>query len=424
MMRYGIDSGVLNSLRWPAISQALSSLSNVAISLAIVRVATAKELGGFAIVMTACSLALVVGRSAVGHPAVIYRHATELVQAVGMSVGLGVAFVSVPPLLLLADQPLMALVLGAVLPFVLAQDGLRSRNIGLARGRRAAMSDLLWLSSFAVCWVTLTTAGRDEPDHLFVSWAAAGVLSLVPLVVRVRPGPVGRALPPWWRQSRKMAGVLVLDSASVLLANQAVVVGLGVAAGLGAIGQLRASQLLLSPVNLLVALLPLVVIPRVKQWDKTGVATRKLLQLVAGFAVAPMVLLAVILVVPDTLGQAVLAQGWSAAQEFVVPVAIGTAGAGAVVVIGVFLRARQQAGTIARARLAAVPIESVGPFLGLAGGARAVVIGAAAGQVVAVLPWAIAIRLRHQGRQRSLMTTSRVSQTESHSWRWRDGRQR
>ena len=45
MMRYRIDSGVLNSLRWPAISQALSSLSNVAISLAIVRVATTAKPG-------------------------------------------------------------------------------------------------------------------------------------------------------------------------------------------------------------------------------------------------------------------------------------------------------------------------------------------------------------------------------------------
>ena len=168
--------------------------------------------------------------------------------------------------------------LGVVLPALLVQDLLRFAAIRVRRARRAAALDGIWVLALALSWPVLSST--RSAAELVLLWGAGAALACAYGLYKTPP-VLPRAAWRWWqRDARRVGGLLVLDSVVYNVAAQATVFGLVGLLGAGALGQLRAAQLLLGPAGTLLVAFNSFVLPRLSSRG-SGVSRRLAVQLSA-----------------------------------------------------------------------------------------------------------------------------------------------
>lgn len=180
-----------------------------------------------------------------------------------------------------------------------------------------------------------------------------------------------------------------------VLSTQAVLYALGAVIGLGSAGALRAGQLLLGPVNILLQGVPLVAIPEAVGAAARG--ARQLTRVVAAVAVALGGLVAafgiVVLVLPEEVGRAILGVNWVAAQPVLAPVMLGNVALALTTAMLIGLRGLAAAGRSLRATVIGAVLTLVfGVGGALAGGAVGAAWGLAVAAAAGLVVWAAELR--------------------------------
>ena len=400
----------------------LASISNAVATALVARSTDADSLGIFSIVFLAYWLCLGLTRAYVQEPLLLFSsarrgepdaehgkyHPRAAGAALTLGVALGAAFV-IAGILIPRFAPAL-IPTGALLPLLLLQDVGRYDQFARSRAGGAVASDALWL--------VLLLASAPIIDSLWIAtwcWAGAGAVSTLvfgPGFLFRSVRQVGRVT--WFREHRHSGGFLSLEFLSLQAIGQT---SLWLIAGVGSLataGMYRTGQVLLAPVRLLTSSLTVALLPELSRAEPQVLRAQALRYTALSVAVAAACAVVLILL-PNTLGEAAFGEIWPDAKDIALILLISSAPASFTQSRVLILKSIQSFKSSFATRLALVPVAIACLLAGLllAGG-----VGAAAGAVVyetmAALVWARVTsraleRAAHETTEGNHATSSTVS---------------
>lgn len=404
----GADPGTAPAPRWTAgrrfgwglADQLLSSLTNVALGVLVARTVSPDDFGAFTLAFVTYTLALAGARALASEPLMVrYSASSEarwragVVLASGTALVLGVAIgvgcLAVGAVTGGTFGPAFA-ILGLCMPGLLLQDSWRYAFFTAGRGGRAFANDLAWaLVLFPAVGVLLAT-GTGSVATFMLAWGGAASVAAVFGIVQLRAIPQPTRILVWLREQGDLAGRFLAESVVTSGTSQLTLYLVGLVAGLGAVGSLRAGQLLLGPFNLLALAMGLVAVPDAVRTLAHSPRNLRRSAVLYSSALAGGALAwgAAAYALPGGAGRAVLGGNWEGGHGVVIPLAITAAGFGLSFGPSVALRALGAAGRSLRVRATEACITLVAGLGGAAvGGARGVAWSFAVGAAVAVPLW-------------------------------------
>jgi O-antigen/teichoic acid export membrane protein len=402
---WGGAGGVRRRASWSLVDQALSSLTNFAMSLVAARVLAPREFGAFAIAFATYIVCLNLNR-ALATDAFLIRYSgasdderreevpavmgTVVVFSLASSLCFGVAAAFLP-----SPANLAFLAFAVVQPGILIQDSWRFVFFADGRPQLSAANDLIWAVVQALLTVAAFTTGHKSLLWLTATWGVAAWVAAGAGFVQFGCGIAPRRAVSWVKQHRDLAVRYAADVVTLLGVAQLGLYGLGFLSGLTAVGSIRAAQVLLGPLTFISLGGSIIIVPE-------GVRLRarapQRLKVVLSAYSAIMVILAVIWVAVASLlggrlGTDLVGRNWNGVRSVLVPV-------GAIFVFSSLadggllgLRVLADARRALWARLIVAPFTLTASLVGAAlGGARGFAIGTAGGTGVGAIVWWVAYR--------------------------------
>lgn len=368
---------------WNIVDQGLSALTNVALSFVVARNVDAAGFGAFAVAFLVFSLLIGLQRALVGQPLSI-RHShvtgpvrrrvareafgTVLALVLPVSVGVVVAsrFVTGPL------QPTL-LALAVALPFLLLQDTCRMAFFAWAKPQLATLNDLVWTVAQFAAIAAVVLLGRSSTWALVLCWGLGAAVAAAVGMVQLRVVPGFARVWAWVREHRDLVGYLLAEYLLGVGAFQGGILLVGGALGVSDIGSLRGAQVLIGPLGVVSAALITFGVPEV---SRRGRLPRRVLLLAASGSAAMIALTllytVLLLLIPESVGTALLGDTWSGSRGVLVPIALGSAFAalkmGPVIFIYGLGLARKSVRLVALLAVLAVVFMAVGARAGQAAG--------------------------------------------------------
>ena len=399
---------------WTLADQVVSSLGSASLSFLVARAVDPTAFGRFSLSYSA--FAFLAGVSAAvavtpvqvrfaGAVGVAARRAagaaTGTAAAVGVIAGGVIALGS-----LMAGGALRAVLLGVAvsLPALLAAEAGRSVLRAGGRPRGAFALDLCYSAVQLGAVAGLTVAGVRSVTVLELAWGGAAAVGALVGVHLLSTRPTTSAVRPWLAAHRDLWRWLLADWVLVLGSQQVALALVATVGAVAEVGSLRAATVLLGPLNVLSLSAFAFVVPELAR--RPHLSSRILVRVAAGtstvLVLGAAAWSAVLLLVPDSAGRALLGSTWPGAHGVLLPMTIalcGTfagAGPGAVLLSG----ARPQ--TSFRIGLVQAPLSVVLAVVGVrVDGARGAAWGLAAAQWSTVPLWAARVWLdARRGRLR------------------------
>ncbi len=377
------------STRLIVVDQALSSMSNILLTISAARAAGATEFGGFAWVLAAYATALLLGRALIGQPLMI-RGQVARVPGTGAA-ALAVGVISAMPLLAFGLQlevhSSIVLAMCGSLPALLLQDAGRFAAFVSGAEARAVRSDFIWLSAALVA----LAASRDRSLRVvFLIWVAGGCLALLPLLgTWMRVAGFWR-LHSFWLTTRGLSGSLLLEAVATLLTlNLTLACMQAVAGGAGA-GALRGAQTLFSPLNTLVALSFALLAPVLRVRIQGGVATHKLFISLSSSCLAVLAsYCGALLLLPDGVGRVALGDSWGSSRSLILPVALAAGASALSTLPATEIKVREHMRSLVVATLVTAGVQACLLLVAwlLADSAQQVAYASALGWVMGLMIW-------------------------------------
>ncbi|HKH06558.1 MAG TPA: hypothetical protein VKA65_15420 [Acidimicrobiales bacterium] len=392
--------------------QAVSSLSNVVVTIIVAGHVTRDEFGAFSVALVAYQLASVAVRATVGEP-YLSAHSTDTGAARATAAGdllraslaasvLASSVMAVAALAVGGDAAAALLALALVFPFLGAQDALRHVAV-VDRPHLALASDGVWLAGVAV--LVVVAPGDASAAWFVAAWGVAGIAGLAVAIATMDVPWRGDAR-RWARSHREMAGAFLAESVSARAAGQVVQLALGAIAGLPALGAVRAAQTFYGPLNTLYAGIYLALVPDgARKRDEPAKLLHFMLVASAVVTTGAALWALVGVFLPDAWGTAVFGDTWREAEELMVPTGLAVIAGSAATGAFAGLRSLGAARHSLRARLWSLPPEVACALGGaVVGGAVGYSYGFAAGNLVmAAIWWTIFLAaLRHRARHPGL----------------------
>jgi len=352
--------------------QALSSVTNVAITVFAASALEPTAFGGFALAF-AFYLALVgMARSLATEPLLIRPGASDgeaLRAAVGAMAALGLAAAAVCGCVGLISggtvgRPLLAG--AAFLPLLFVQDGWRYGAFASGRPPRALVVDVVWLGVQIPGVALLLVSDSREPAAFMAVWAASGAVSAVVGAVQSGLLPSITRGVRWLRANSDLGGPFL---AEFLAAGAAVYAGLwllGLVSGLAAVGAVRVAQTIFGPINVLYAGIYLTLVPegaRQAKGDRAQV-NRSMQRISAVLLATSAVATVAALAIPGGVGEGLFGDTWDLARPVLLPMGLTLCGSAVMAGALAGLRSLAAARLTLRTRVATIPLTLVGPVLG------------------------------------------------------------
>jgi O-antigen/teichoic acid export membrane protein len=388
-------------LGWGLADQAVSSLTNAAMSIYVARELGAVQFGAFSLAYVTYSFALNASRGLATDPLTVrfsgaeipaWRRAVARSSGTALTAGLTIgACVLVAAVILNGTARLAFLALGITLPGLMLQDSWRYAFFALGRGRGAFINDSIWAATMLPALVYLRFSGHANVFTFVLAWgAAANVAAAIgPLQTKVIPRPSG-----WWvwaYRHRDLGPRYLAENTANSGGAQLRTYGVGVILGLAAVGYVAASSTLMGPFMVVLMGISLVTVPEAARILRRSPGHLRLFCLVTGLVLAVAALawgVALLIVMPLGFGQWLLGDIWRPTYPLVLPVAIGIAAACMTVGASAGLRALGASRRSLRAQIVTsamyVAFGLVGAYYG---GAVGTVEGTTVALWVGVLIW-------------------------------------
>jgi len=325
--------------------QVASGASNLLLVLVVAKVSSTQEFGQFSLLITSYTTGLLICRAAVGQVLVIKKASDSAMPgALGAAVAIGMlASLVIIGLSIGGVVPSMYAILALVgFPILLSQDILRFSCFSLGKARLALEADVIWLVGASGTAAYLLAGAQLEASIYFVYWVSWSAISIIFMF------KVARKLSrPWnvtaaWTDSRSISSALIIEAVLTLSVLYAHIVAFGRAGGVAAIGALRGAQTLYSPVNTLVALTTIILLPYIVPWEAQGrhAARERLILVAAGISAVIVSFAAILSLFPGNIGAVILGPSWRSAHDLVLPIGLGVLAAALSYLPSTLLKAR------------------------------------------------------------------------------------
>jgi O-antigen/teichoic acid export membrane protein len=304
------------------VDQAIAGGSNVLIAVLAARLLDAASFGLFGLVFLLYVMAQGVSRALVCDPLLVHPVEAEnrKPEVIGTSctlgIALGVGVILLGLVMLLVDEGLgvALVVLGAFLPLLVLQDLGRYLAFATQRPTSALVLDLTWLVLLAGAVVPLFVTDTESLAWFIAAWSGSGAVAGLLVFVQHRAGGLRLGL-AWlrhtWGFSWRYLISYVATQGGALAASSAV----GAIAGARALGGVQGAILLVRPFTTFQIAVTAASIGHV---TRSLGATEAIRRHVAGTTVlstaAAAINLAIMLVLPDSVGEAVLGESWEVAE--------------------------------------------------------------------------------------------------------------
>lgn len=327
---------ILRRISWSVADQAVSSLSNLLMGVIVARSLGPEGFGAFSLAFVTYSFILSAVRgpstdpllvrfSGHGHEA--WSRAVASASGSSLALGAGVGLVCVGVGLLLPPSLAGAFIaLGVGLPGILLQDSYRFAFFSQGQGRRAFVNDLLWGGLQVGALALVVATGSATAVTCLLVFGATGTLAagIAVLQSRILPHPLlARA---WLTDHRDLGAPYLLENLSVGGARQLRMFAVGAVAGLAAVGEIRAAEILMGPFLVVLSGLSQSAVPEASQVLVR--APERILHFCAWLSVVPAAAAVawstvIYLVLPLGVGDLLLGDAlWQPAAELILPITI------------------------------------------------------------------------------------------------------
>lgn len=383
---------IVGRLSWGLADQAVCSMTNFAVGIYVARSLGLAAFGVFSLAWVTYGVVLSVSRGLATDPLVVrfsgvevasWRAAAARSSGTALGVGAAVGAVCLVAGFAFGGRGGHAFAgLGVVLPALLLQDAWRFSFFAAGTGKKAFANDLLGGLALIPAMVVAARVGSVAAFVLAWGGAAAVAAGYGCLQTGIRPQVSG--VREWLRDHRDLGYRYLVENVGVSGAAQLRAYGLGAIVGVGAVGVIRGSELLLGPFLAVLMGLSLVTVAEAARVLRQAPHRLRAFCLVLGGGQAAAALLwgAALLLVPDRAGELVLGDVWHSASELIVPATLGVAGASLGVGAASGLRALAAARRSLRCQLIASACYVSG---GLGGAAVAGTVGSAWGVAAATV---------------------------------------
>jgi O-antigen/teichoic acid export membrane protein len=396
--------GALNVARrlgWGVVDQGVSSLGNFAMGLIVAHALGAERFGAFTLAYVTYGVVLNASRGLAtdpllvrhsGNPTPEWREAVVAATATSWLVGTVAGAVCViAGLVLPHDVGWGFVALGIVLPGLMLQDSWRFAFFSVGRPTQAVVNDAAWavlqLAILAVLFATDTaTLGT-----CVLAFGGAGLFCAALGLLQTRIRPRVSSAPAFVRANLDLGGRYVVENVATSGARQLRFVLLGGIVSLGAVGDVRAAEMLMGPFLVILMGMSQVAVPEAAHVLRTAPARLGKFCLVFGSLQALAAGLwgvAMILVLPWHVGDFLLGSLWHPASVLLPWVTAGMVAGGLEIGAAAGLRALGAARRSLRAQLTLAFLYLSGGTLGAAlDGARGTCIGVAVATIIGAGVW-------------------------------------
>jgi O-antigen/teichoic acid export membrane protein len=394
-------AGVVRRLGWGVADQAVSSVANFLLGIVVARTLGAEGFGAFSLAYLTYAFVLSASRgvatdpltvrfSGAGHRA--WSDAVAAAAATGAAVGLvaGTACVAVG-LVLGGDVGAAFVAMGVLLPALLLQDVWRFAFFAAGRPAQALLNDVVWTVLLVGALAGLMVTDRADVVGCVVAFGGTAAVAATFGLLQTRIAPRPGAVPAWWRTHLSLGGRYLGENVSIGAAGQVRFVALGAVAGLAAVGEVRAAEILMGPFMVLLMGISQVAVPEAVAVLRRAPHHLRRLCVALGGGLALVALtwgLAVLLVLPESWGAALIGELWGPGQSLLPLVMTGMVLAGLVVGAQAGLRALGAAPRSLRAQLTTATSYAVGGVVGaVVDGARGSCWGVVVAMACSTVVW-------------------------------------
>jgi O-antigen/teichoic acid export membrane protein len=375
----------MRRLGWGVADQGVSSVSNLALGLFVARSFDAASFGAFALAFVTYTVVINAVRGLGTDPLLVrfsgepddrWRGATSSAAGTALTVGVTAgALCVVAGLMLPPPVGPVFVALGIGLPGLALQDSWRFAFFAAGRGSSAFLNDLSWTLLLLLAVLAMHVRGQGSAVQCLLAFGFTAALAAVLGGVQARTLPRWRQTRRWLIAHRALSARYLLENVSISGASQVRAFVVGAVVGLAAVGEVRASEMLMGPFSVLLMGISQVAVPEASRvlHSQPGLLRRFCLVLGGGQA-AGAILWGLLLVTlfPLGPGPALLNDLWEPTAELVPAITLTVAGAAFVTAATAGLRAMGSSRRSLRAQL-------VGSTLYLVGGTGGAVWGGAVG---------------------------------------------
>ncbi|HST82493.1 MAG TPA: hypothetical protein VLL08_12225 [Kineosporiaceae bacterium] len=316
---------------WTFADQAVSSLTNFALAIVVAKSVTKDDFGAFALAaLTTFGFVVGLVRAFVGEPFVVRFSAAnqaERRRGTAHAGGAALSFGALGAVICLliaaavggrAGPPFAALALS--LPGLMLQDTWRHMFFAAGRPAAATVNDLVWAVMQFTLLGLLLAGGSDSLFLITLAWGMSALAAAFVGYLQTGIAPSPLATFSWVRETRDISVQLGLGFTLNMGAINFVTYAIGGIVGLAAAGAMRAAQTVLGPMNLVFAGFNAFALPML---SRAAVAGDRLLRkaLIGGLALSGVaaVWVAVLVLLPDRIGRAILDDSWEGADQLMLP---------------------------------------------------------------------------------------------------------
>ncbi len=400
------SSPVGRRARWSLVDQALSSLTNMAVSVFVARVVGPNEFGAFALAFATYLLALNAGRAFASQPLVIRHSASPAdvrwlatLGSTGAAVILGIT-VAIPLGIvgLTVGGPTGGTLaaLAVCLPGLLLQDAWRYSFFTSSEPTKAVINDGIWVIVQVLLFSLLVITHTQNSVRFVLAWGAAATVAGFGGCLQTRCRPNFRGGIRWFKSHSDIAPMLAVEMLATAGVTQIAFFCLAAAAGVETVGAIRAASLLFGPLNVVWVGAIVVILPEVVRLHSS--APSRLfgfsVALAIGMAGISLAMGSVVFFLPSSVGHALLGTNWLVARPIVPAVTLQVVASAVLATAALPMRVLEAVRQTMSIRLILVPL-TVGAYTAggvLAGAAGATLCGAGVTGLGAWLAWRQAIK--------------------------------
>lgn len=386
---------------WGLADQAMSSVSNAAVSFYVARELGASQFGAFSLAYVTYAFALNASRGLATDPLVVrfsnadqaeWRRAVAQSSGTSVMTGLVAGACALVAAVVLHGTPRLAfLALGLTLPGLLLQDSWRYAFFAVGRGSQAFLNDTVWTLSLLPALAILRIIHHGDVFWFFLVWGAAATMAGCVGALQARVVPRLPNAWEWTSHHRDLGFRYLAENTANSGAGQLRSYGVGIIAGLAAVGYVQAGALLMGPFMVIFMGISLVTVPEAARVLRHSPRHLQLYCLLVGTGLAIMALAwgaGLLVALPRGLGNVLLGQLWRPADRLVLPYTVSVMGACFIAGATAGLHALGAAHRSLRAMLLASLLYLVSGLAGaLLDGAVGAVRGAAVATWVGAVFW-------------------------------------
>lgn len=381
------------------IDQIMSGLSNLGVALLSAHLLGVEAFGYFGLLLVIVAAAMGVSRSLIGDPVMVHpqdareRPGQPVAAVLMISLGLSAVLVVVAAVLHAVDLPLARelLVLAAGLPGLLIHDLGRYLGFATQRPVRSLVLDTVWLVLLVGAMVVVILTDRTTLTWFLLAWVGSGTTAA--LLVFVQHGSPTRGGATWLRERWSYSWRFLLSFTALQGVSMAFMVVVAAMAGARALGAVRGVLILIRPYMTFQTAAVAAGVSEVSNEEEAASARRHRRRTSTVALVVGLVNIAILLLMPDWLGRAILADTWFAAKELLAPACLQILCLALIVGPRSYLVGRKAIDTTVRIDIiGTVLIFAIGIVGAVWDGALGACWGVAAGNAVSAVIWWTALR--------------------------------